>query len=451
MLRFCSAMPSTRLFPTARAAALVAILIAGHPLLSFAQSAAVDSVPSVRLDSLLDLPTVVARALAVSPAVRGSREDVRVAHSDQQVANAAFFPTLTVNSSLLNSNIASAPIDGTLPPSAYSAGLAASVDVFTGGRRGADKARTSANLGAAESRDISQRYQVTFVAQSAFFETLRAGDLVDVAKARVTQAAQALRYAVDRVRAGTTTRSDQLRAQLELTSARQQLVAVTDTLQTAAYALGRLVGANGPIGGKRPATLDPTPLALGDSAIVQLAVDASPAVRAAQAQQRADEEAVRSTRTVYVPDLKLTGGYNLANRSTIVSAVHPGWALLLSTSYPLFNGFRRENDVTRAESAAEVARVTTLDLGRATRSDAARLLSGLHYAVQNISLANEAVQASAEDLRVQTERYRAGISTELDQLTSQLAYTQAQVGLVSARYKYQLTRAQLEALVGRSL
>jgi outer membrane protein TolC len=61
------------------------------------------------------------------------------------------------------------------------------------------------------------------------------------------------------------------------------------------------------------------------------------------------------------------------------------------------------------------------------------------------------VQASAEDLRVQTERYRAGIATELDQLTSQLAYTQAQVGLVSARYKYQLTRAQLEALVGRSL
>ena len=31
-----------------------------------------------------------------------------------------------------------------------------------------------------------------------------------------------------------------------------------------------------------------------------------------------------------------------------------------------------------------------------------------------------------EDLRVQTERYRAGISTELDQLTSQLAFTQAQ-------------------------
>jgi outer membrane protein TolC len=52
---------------------------------------------------------------------------------------------------------------------------------------------------------------------------------------------------------------------------------------------------------------------------------------------------------------------------------------------------------------------------------------------------------------VQTERYRAGISTELDQLTSQLAYTQARLSLVASRYNYQITRAQLEALVGRSL
>ena len=52
---------------------------------------------------------------------------------------------------------------------------------------------------------------------------------------------------------------------------------------------------------------------------------------------------------------------------------------------------------------------------------------------------------------MQTERYRAGISTALDQLTSQLALTQAELGLVAARYNYQVTRASLEALVGRTL
>jgi outer membrane protein TolC len=52
---------------------------------------------------------------------------------------------------------------------------------------------------------------------------------------------------------------------------------------------------------------------------------------------------------------------------------------------------------------------------------------------------------------VQTQRYRAGISTALDQLTSELAVTQAELGVVAARYAYQVTRAALEALVGRTL
>jgi outer membrane protein TolC len=85
------------------------------------------------------------------------------------------------------------------------------------------------------------------------------------------------------------------------------------------------------------------------------------------------------------------------------------------------------------------------------RAEAARLLSALHYSQENIALASEAVAVAEEDLRVQTQRYRAGISTALDQLSSELAVTQAELGLVAARYNYQTTRAALEALVGRNL
>ena len=66
-------------------------------------------------------------------------------------------------------------------------------------------------------------------------------------------------------------------------------------------------------------------------------------------------------------------------------------------------------------------------------------------------MAGDAVTAAREDLRVQTDRYRAGIATSLDRLTSELAVTQAELGLVAAHYGYQITRATLEALVGRSL
>jgi hypothetical protein len=56
-----------------------------------------------------------------------------------------------------------------------------------------------------------------------------------------------------------------------------------------------------------------------------------------------------------------------------------------------------------------------------------------------------------EDLRLQEARYANNASTILDQITSQVAVAEAEQSLIAARYDYQVTRAQLEALVGRDL
>jgi outer membrane protein TolC len=422
------------------------------PAVSRAQgvSPPIDSLPSVRIDTLLDLDAVIQRALAVSPAAASAREGVRTAQSSKRVALGEYIPGLSANSAAVSSDITNVAGASTTP-NAYSAGLAASLDVITGGRRSADRSRAAADFVAANANNTATRFSVTLAAQNAFYQTLRASDLVDVARASVDQAQQGLRYALDRVRAGTATRSDQLRAQLQVTTSRLQFVAASDTLQAAAYALGAIVGSNGPVGGRRPASLDPRTLALADSDIVRLAVNASPAVIAARSQESADVASVSAAKSQYVPDIKLTGQYNWANQSSLLEAIHPGWFLMLGTSYPLFNGFVREDQITRADAASQVSRVAALDAVRQARAEAARLLNGLRFAAQNITLASEAVQSAGEDLRVQSERYRAGISTELDQLTSQLAYTTAQLSLVASRYNYQITRAQLEALVGRAL
>ena len=433
---------------------LLALAVSGLGAQAAAQAgvpARVDSTRAVRIDTLLDLRTVIARALAVNPAVTAGEETVRTARSEGRVANGAFLPTFGLTSSAQRSSIMSATGAPGSPATAYSTSLLSSVEIFTGGRRGADRSRAQADLSAAEATNVSQRFAVTLLAERAFYETLRGSDLMTVAGARVARAERGLRYAQDRVRAGTATRSDELRARLELTTGRQQQLAARDTLQTAAYALARLVGADGPVGAQRPASLEPHQLALEDSEIVRLAVEAAPAVQAAEATARATAANTRAARSLYAPDVRLTGGYNFANQSPIIGALRPGWTLGLGTTFPLFNGFQREDAVTRADAASEISRVTAIDARRQVRTEASRLLSALRFAEQNIGLAGEAVTAAQEDLRVQTERYRAGISTALDRQTSELAVTQAELGLVAARYTYQITRATLEALVGRTL
>lgn len=406
---------------------------------------------AVRIDSTLDLPTVITRALVVSPAVASGEAGIRTARSEGRVASGAYLPSLTATSNALRSDMSTATGVGGNGATSYSAGLASSIELYTGGRRGADRLRSRADLDAALAIEVSQRYQVTLAAERAYYEALRGGDLMTVADARVQRAARGFKYAQDRVRAGTATKSDELRASLELTTARQQALASRDTLQAAAYALGRLVGADGPIGARASASLDLRPLSMTDTEIVQLAVSTAPSVQAAAASARATEAANRSARSLYAPDIRLLGGYNVANQTSLIGATRPGWQLGLGTSFPIFNGFQREDAVTRSEALAYVAHVTALDATRQVRADASRLLSALRFAQQNIALAGDAVTAAREDLRVQTDRYRAGIATSLDRLTSEVALTQAELGLVAARYNYQVTRATLEALVGRSL
>jgi outer membrane protein TolC len=284
-----------------------------------------------------------------------------------------------------------------------------------------------------------------------FYSVSRARDLVRVSRVRVATAQRALQYAESRLQRGAATRADVLLARLNLTTARQQLIAARDTLTTNAYSLGRLVGVDGAVATVGSDSLPAAALALSDSSIVNLAVHSAPSVRAAEEYSRATSALVRSAQTQYVPDIRLTGGYNFANNSLAFGAPRPGWVLELSTSYPLFNGFLREDDVTRASTTAHTASVTASDQRRFVRAEAERLLASLRFALQNVGESEEAVRVANEDLRVLSVRYQNGVATFLDLSTAQLNAAQADIALVAARYDYQVARASLEALIGREL
>ena len=70
----------------------------------------------------------------------------------------------------------------------------------------------------------------------------------------------------------------------------------------------------------------------------------------------------------------------------------------------MFNGFIREDDVTRASAAAHTASVTATDQHRFARAEAERLLASVRFAWQNIAEAQEAVRVAGEDLRVVSVR-----------------------------------------------
>ena len=403
----------------------------------------------------ITLDEALAKALVRSPTMAQSERQVENAATDRTTAVGAFLPSLSVSSgaSLRSQDRFDATTDRIVSGSAdsYNAGVSTSLALFSGGRRFADLDRSRADLLAAQAQRDDQRFQVTLQTKRFFFTALRQGELLDVANARLSQAVESLDLTRRQARVGMATRSDTLRARLEMVNARQAVLEAETAARSARFALARQVGADQPVIPVAPDGLEPEPLPISEEQVLQLAEQAAPSVRAAVASTRAAAASYLAARAGYLPTLRLSSGYNWANTSASFAGGSASWSLSLSGSYAIFNGFQREAAVARADESRTVARLQEEDARLAARQAADGALRTLATAETGIDIAQEAVALADEDLRAIRERYRVGVATAFDVVTSQIALDQARVNLVGSRYDYVTAKAELEAVLGREL
>jgi len=421
-----------------------------------AQSAVADSIPVVTLPQALDL------ALRASPSVAQSSAAIRSARAGERAALGAYLPSLGFataatrgdilqGASTVSSGIPAVPSASRTLGDVYTSGIATTVPIFTGGRLGADRTAAREQRTAAEAGAVATRYSTTLQTKRDYFEVLRSAELIVVAQAQVEQAKEGLRDAERRLHAGTTTRSDVLRAEVSLANAENVLATAQTEHSSDQYELGRIVGRDGPVDAVHLTDLTPTPLSISPDSLYRLVTIDAPSVRAADASYRAADAAVGSAQAQYYPSLMTTAGYGWLDQRLPGIKGTTGWQFQVGVSYPIFNGFQREAGVQRAQAQSDAARITAQDAHRAARSQTEQAVGNLRLAEQRITIAERAVAAAREDLRVQQARYRAGASTFLDQITSQANEAATETALVDARYDYQIARAQLDAIAGREL
>ena len=401
------------------------------------------------------LDEAIQRAMDRSPTMAQQEQAVGNASSARLQALGAFIPNVSASSSgsLRSTQRFDAATDRIVEGSSdsYSAGLSGSITLFDGGRNFASYGGAQADYAAAMARRENQRNQVTLQTKNIFFAALRQADLLEVARQRVSQAEESLTMVRTRTQVGTATVSDSLRARLELVNARQAVLTAETATRAARFALGRQIGESQPVMPVRPENLEPTPLTLSEQEIIQLAEAASPSVVAAEESTRAAGTDVTVARAQYLPSIRFSSGYSWANQAASFGGGTTSWNLGLSASYPIFNGFAREGAVDRAQWSQRVARLQEDDARLAAREQADGALQGVRTAEQAIVIAQEAQAVAQEDLRVVSERYRVGVATILELVSSQIAAVQAGVNVVTSRYDYVLARAQLEAVLGRGL
>jgi len=399
------------------------------------------------------LTEAIQRALQVQPAMVAARGEQRNAGAQRRAAYGAFLPTLTLTSSASRQTAASIVNGFPVTPGdfTYNSGLSANLDLFAGFRRLARRANAQATVNAAEASVVDQRFQVTLLTRQAFYNALATEELVRVAQSQVRRARQQLQISVEKLRAGSATRSDSLRSTVDYGNARIALLEAQANLAAAQATLGRQIGVDQAV----RAVPDSVLPALPDTAALRSSpVEHTPQVEKADADARAARASVWDARAPYFPTL------NVSWRTSSQGVQQP-WegfdnnrnlnSLTFGLSWTLFNGFTREQAQVTAGVTRDNAEATAADTRRRVTAQLAEQIAVLTTAYEKIDIARANVAAGTEDVRVQNERYRVGAATILDLLTSQAALTTAEKDYVQARFDYLIARATLEALVGHEL
>ena len=385
-----------------------------------------------------------------NPNLEQSASSVEIAGYQELSAWGQFLPNL--NLSYQYSDASSGRLDPTgqaITTTSYSAQLRGSVDLFRGFRRFTDLKGARLGVAASEARFREAEYTTSEGVKISYYNAVANRELVRVEEDRVQRQEDQLAFVEQQLELGRATRSDVLRSQVDLNNARVALLNTVNSARNSRYALAEAVGVTEPLEPVETAELAAERLPYDENEILSMALSGAPSLVSARSQAAADEAAVASAKSAYLPTLTFGGGWAWSNIEYPPQS--RSWSLSLSGSMPLFNGFTRESQLYTARARADQSRSAERAVELELRKDLDQALGTIDAAVASIDLAAQTVELAREDLRVTQERYRLGLATILDLQAAQITLLQAEVDLIRRRFDYQLGLARLEALLGTNL
>ncbi len=395
-----------------------------------------------------------------APNVVQASGNVRSAGAGIRAAWGEFLPNISTSASY-GTSISEGPsrtdpitgeiLSGNQSSSSLSLGGAASIDLFTGFRRGADLRAARAGESDATASLAYERSQSALNTTNEFLQALQGADLVRVRLDAIRRAQDKLAIANAKLSTRSITIADSLQAVVDLTNARLGLLTDEKNLTEAEANLARRVGLTGRVAAVSDSSLFRT-VVVGDTALLmEEAMDRSPQAVRAAAQVRSARASLSITRSTYLPRVFLSAGTSFSGSDRNDFNLFNSRNVNLGLSWTLFNGFGREREVVLRQAALDVALAREANERRQVSATLTTQLAALQAAEARALLTQQNLETARASARVQTERYRLG-SIDITVLNAaQDALSRAETDAVSARYDYLRAKAQIEAILGRTL
>lgn len=416
----------------------------------------------------LTLDDALARAARSSAELAAARAEVEIGQAGVGEARAAMLPRLDLQAAFGGQawGATSVAVGGLTFPQEpgsderYSLGLQATQPVLDLGRlRTVDQARHGATAAERQLEEVA--LSVAFQVTARFYELVKQERSLAVLGETAARSAELVDRAEALFTAGRAPRAETFTARVNLQNDRIAVEAQRLRVVQARTALAQALGWAGPeaLAVSAPPELDappgPAPEPPPLDALLTQARARRPALAADAARLRAARSGVGVARAGAYPSLGLQGAYarsgaHLGGRDGVYGDPSRGYTATgqVVLSWTLFDGLgtpaavrRAGGEVARAEAAAQRTGETVA--GEVENARAAVVALG-----REVELAAATLAVARDGLRLATERFEAGLATELEIRDANLKRSQAELTLLQARVDHAVARADLLRAVG---
>ncbi|MGH9454699.1 MAG: TolC family protein [Terriglobia bacterium] len=305
----------------------------------------------------------------------------------------------------------------------------------------------SSNVRAAEYTYQEARDLVVLAVGNAYLQVNADAAEVSATQAQVNTAQALSKQAVDQLNAGVSPKIDMLRAQVELQSRQQQLLAAQNQLQTDKLKLARVIGLPS---GQPFAVIDQTPfsplegIAVHD-ALIRAYAD-RPDYKSAEASVEAAEQARRAIVAERYPSVSF--GANFGDIGLTLPNSHETFAIQGTLNIPVFQGGRIHGELLQADAVLRQKKDQLADLKAQIDYQVRTALLNLKTAEDQVRVAKSNIDLANQTLEQAQDRFKAGVADNIEVVQAQESVANADQSYISSLYAHNLAKVSLAQAMG---
>ena len=247
-------------------------------------------------------------------------------------------------------------------------------------------------------------------------------------------------------RLGLRPKVDVTTAEVNLNNESLSLIRATNAVKTASASLANILGVTTPNLLTVQMTEDFETWDISLEEAVKNAYNNRPDVQSAHLEVRIGQMQLSQARSGVFPTMTLSAGYTKSGESLYLDteAAHVG----VGIEIPIFNAFKTYNSVKQAKIALENTHNSTRSLLNNVYLEVQKAYIQLNEAAESIPLAKLNAEKAKENLELAQGRYNEGIGDMISLKDAEVAYTDAELSLLTARYDYASAVADLKQAMG---